>query len=301
MAELGKKIAWKAGLGASITAPSQSADAVFSSFLNFCEGKVPNQQLKKECELFEEQRNHIQDEYQKFVAEIGSEPLIAAFLVWVKEVGYRDAETLEGAKMLLEQGLIGLADDKGRPWTLEKAKGFDHRTLIDTIRSHKEWALPVRENVVKAYLSFISWLSSETYSYITRLEDPDIRRSQGRALPYSSFISFLVALPNDKSRLVASLLYYGGSRTLDEILQLTIKNVDFEKGVVYFESTPVSYPEHVFNDIKTLVKPRTSGKLFLGRQSSQLNPATIFRNFKEAALKSGLGALFTPACLTASQ
>lgn len=124
--------------------------------------------------------------------------------------------------------------------------------------------------------------------------------SQGRALPYPSFVSFLSALSNDKSRLVASLLYYGGSRTLEEVLQITLKDVDFEKKVVYFKSTPVNYPAHVFNDIKAIVKPRTSGRLFIGRQGSALNPATIFRNFKEAGVKIGLGSLFTPACLTAN-
>ena len=301
MVDLGKKIAWKAGSSKGDATPFQSPETVFSSFLNFCEGKVPTKQLRKECELFAEQRNCIKNEQRKFVAKIASEPLIVAFLVWVKEDGYRNAETLEGAKMLLGSGLIGFSDDEGHPWTLEKAKGFDHRTVIDAIRSHKEWTLPTRENAVKSYLSFISWLSSETHSYIARLEDPALSRSQGRALPYPSFISFLSALPNDKSQLVASLLYYGGSRTLEEVLQLTLKDVDFEKKVVYFESTPVSYPAHVFDDIRTIVKPRASGRLFLGRQSSQLNPATIFRNFKDAALKSGLGPLFTPSCLTSSQ
>ena len=183
MADLGKKISWKAGLGTGSATPLQSPDDVFSSFLSFCEGRAPTKQLRKECELFAEQRDSIKDEQRKFVSQIASEPLIAAFLVWVKEEGYRNAETLEGARMLLEQGLIGFSDDEGHPWTLEKAKGFDHRTVVDAIRSHKEWALPARENVAKAYLSFISWLSSETYSYIARLEDPDASRSQGRTLP----------------------------------------------------------------------------------------------------------------------
>jgi hypothetical protein len=301
MADLGKKISWKAGLVTGAKSISEDPVDVFLSFVNFCEGKVPTKQLVEQCELFEKQRNHIKSEYTKFIGEISEEPFIASFIVWVKEVGYRHMEMLEGAKMLLEHGLIGVTDHAGGLWTIGKAKGFDHRTVIDTIRCHKEWTLPVRENVVKTYLSFISWLSLETNSYIPRLEDPDLVRSQGRTLPYSSFISFLGALPNDKARLVASLLYYGGSRTLDEVLQLTLKNVDFEKRVIYFESVPVSYPAHVFDDIKEMAKPRTSGKLFLGRQGLPLNPATIFRNFKDAALKSGLGPLFTPAYLTTSQ
>jgi hypothetical protein len=301
MADLGKKISWKAGLATGAKSLPTDPSDVFVSFVNFCEGKVPTKQLMKECELFEKQRNHIKSEYKKFVGEISKEPFIASFIVWVKEVAFRDSETLEGAKILLEHGLIGVTDNEGGLWTIGKAQGFDHRTVIDTIRCHREWSLPVRENLVKTYLSFISWLSLETYSYIPPLEDPDLRRSRGRTLPYSSFIAFVGELSNDKARLVASLLYYGGSRTMEEVLQLTLKNVDFEKRLVYFESVPVSYPAHIFDDIKAITKPRTSGKLFLGRQGLALNPATIFRNFKEAASKSGLGPLFTPAYLTTSQ
>jgi hypothetical protein len=47
MADLGKKIAWKAGLETGDTTPSQYPDAVFSSFLNFCEGKPPSRHLRR--------------------------------------------------------------------------------------------------------------------------------------------------------------------------------------------------------------------------------------------------------------
>jgi integrase len=298
MPDLGKKISWKVDLSKGDTSlPPASAD-VFLSFVNFCEDKVPTKRLMKDCALFEEQRAHIKSEYAKFIEEVSEKPFLASFLVWVKEVAYREGEAIEGAKMLLEHGLIGVTDDEGHPWTIGKAKGFDHRTVIDTIRCHKEWTLPVRENLVKTYISFISWLSFETHFYIPRLEDPDLDRSRGRLLPYSAFLSFLDALPNEKARLVANLLYFGGSRTMEEVLQLTLKNVDFDKKVIYYEFVPVSYPAHVFSDIKSVMKPRTSGKVFLGRQETALHPATIFRNFKEAAVKAGLGPLFTPAYLT---
>jgi hypothetical protein len=301
MADLGKKISWKVGLSKDdANLPSAAAD-VFLSFVNLCKDKVPTKRLMKDCELFEEQRGHIKSEYTKFIDEVSEEPFLASFLVWVKEVGYRDTETLEGAKMLLEHGLIGVSDDDGRPWTIGKAKGFDHNTVIETIRCQKEWTLSVRENVVKTYLAFMSWLSIETHSYIPRLEDPDLDRVRGRLLQYSTFLSFLEALSNEKARLVASLLYFGGSRTMEEVLQLTLKNVDFEKKVIIFDFIPVSYPAHVFSDIKLIMKPRTSGKVFLGRQGAALHPTTIFRNFKEAGVKVGLGPLFTPAHLTTNK
>ncbi len=301
MADLGKKISWKASLAKGEKPKLQDPAEVFLSFMNFCEAKIPSTKLKKECERFDEQRKLIKSEYKKFISEIAKEPFIASFVVWVKEVGQQDTEQFEGATMLLKNGLICVVGDDGKQWTIENAKVFDHRIVIDTIRCHREWPLHQRENVVKTYLSFLSWLSAETFSYIARFEDPDQVRTRGRMLPYPAFISFLSALSNDKARLVASLLYYGGSRSLDEVLQLTLKDVDFKNRIIQFKSASVSYPEHVFADVKAIAQSRTSGKLFLGRQKSPLNPAIIFRNFKEAALNSVLGNLFTPAYLTAGQ
>lgn len=301
MVDLGKKISWKASLEKGEKRYLQDPAEVFLSFMNFCEGKISTTKLKRGCERFDEQRSHIKEEYKKFSGNISMELFIATFLVWVKEAGCRTIDMLEGSKMLLESGLIGIMDDKGALWTIRKAKEFDHRTVIDTVRCHREWPLLVRENIVKTYLSFLSWLSDETFSYILKIEDPDVVRTQARTLPYPAFITFLNELPNDNARLVANLLYFGGSRTLDEVLQLTLKDVDFKNHIIHFKAASVSYPEHVFADVRATTKSRTSGKVFLGRQKSPLNPATIFRNFKEAALKSGLGDLFTPACLTASQ
>lgn len=301
MVDLGKKISWKVE---SATHEQPMAKIVADHFLFFvksCEGKVSISRLLKECELFDEQRNHIKSEYTKFIEKISEESFLASFIVWVKDLGPRDVEMLELAQILLDNGLIGIADDEGQLWTIRKAKSFDHTSIIEAIRSHREWPLTSRENLVRAYLSFISWLSAQTCSYISRLEDPNVVRSRGRTLPYSSFISFLEALPNEKAQLVSSLLYFGGTRTLEEVLQLSLKSVDFEKNVIHYEAGPVSYPAHVFENIKAVAQHRSSGKLFFGRQGTSLNPATIFRNFKEAALKCGLGPIFTPSCLTSSQ
>ena len=75
------------------------------------------------------------------------------------------------------------------------------------------------------------------------------------------------------------------------------QHIDFEKKLIKYKNQLVSYPGHVFADIKTLIEQKTSGQVFLGRQNAPLNPATIFRNFKEAALKVGLGQSFSPAML----
>jgi hypothetical protein len=95
------------------------------------------------------------------------------------------------------------------------------------------------------------------------------------------------------------LLYFGGTRTLEEVLTLNIENVNIDKRFINFGLQPIAYPLHVFADIKDLSQGRKKGRVFIGRRgkSTSLNPATIFRNFKEAATEVGLGQNFTPKML----
>lgn len=68
--------------------------------------------------------------------------------------------------------------------------------------------------------------------------------------------------------------------------------------MVKINTLVVSYPLHVFADIKAIIGKRTTGKVFRGRQNAPLNQTTVFRNFKKAGVKSGLGSNVTPAYLT---
>lgn len=99
---------------------------------------------------------------------------------------------------------------------------------------------------------------------------------------------------DEKYQLVAKLLYFGGTRTLEEILSLEIQHIDFKGEKIFFNGLGIKYPIHVFTHIQNVVKNRTIGRLFLGRQNLPLYPSTIFRNFKIAGKKAGLGDCFTP-------
>jgi hypothetical protein len=277
--------------------PAEGAES-FEFFLNYCKAKLPAQDLAKAYHLFSEERSRLNEEVKKSIEVLAQQPFLAAFLVWIKEIALHPPERL-AAKALLEKGFIGITDKDGHVWTLANAKLFDHRNVIEAIRCHKEWSFPLRENLVKTYLDFMQWLWTTTWGYIHKLEDPDLARSQARSLAYSNFINFLSKL-KDEDQLVAKLLYFGGSRTLEEVLTLHIENVDFTKRLVNFGLQPVTYPLHVFADIKDLSQQRKKGKVFIGRRGkgTALNPATIFRNFKEAALEIGLDQNFTPKALT---
>ena len=275
---------------------ADSSDS-FEFFLNYCKAKLPAQDLSKSYEAFLSERKQLEGELKKFINSISKQPLLTAFLAWVKEASLIPNFNLSLARSLLENGFIGIANKKGELWTIGNAKDFDHQNVLEVIRCHSEWSTTLREELVKAYLSFVQWLSNVTFGYIDKIEDPDLMRSHARTLPHPLFLN-LIANLKDKDRLVAKLLYFGGTRTLEEVLDLKIENIDFDNHCIYFESQSTAYPMHVFSDFKVLIKDRKKGKLFLGRQNAPLNPATIFRNFKEAATESGLGNNFTPKALT---
>src|SRR5262249_25891188 len=146
------------------------------------------------------------------------QPFVTAFLVWIKEIA-TDPPTRLLAKTIMESGFIRITDKEGKVWTIAHAKMFDHRNILEAIRCRREWNFQIRERLVNTYLHFIKWLSKVTHGFVPLLEDPDLCRSQDRSLAFLNFIHFLSKL-REEDQLVAKLLYFGGSRSLGEILAL---------------------------------------------------------------------------------
>ncbi len=291
------EIKWEAKIKHNDQHPAEGADS-FESFFNYCKAQLPSQDLAQSYHVFLKEKSRLGEEVRQSIDILSKEPFLTAFLVWIKEIALEPPERL-ASKTLLENGFIGIKDKEGQVWTLASARLFDHCNVIEAIRCHKEWSFTLRESLVETYLDFMLWLSKSTFGYIKKTEDPDLWRIQGRYLAYKNFINFLSKL-KDEDQLVAKLLYFGGTRTLEEVLSLNIEDIDFSKRLVNFGLQPVSYPLHVFADLKDLSQDQKKGRIFVGRRGkgTALNPATIFRNFKEAAVEVGLGKNFTPKTLT---
>jgi integrase len=127
--------------------------------------------------------------------------------------------------------------------------------------------------------------------------EKDIEKTKYRVICLEYFVKFIDKL-DERYALIAKMLYFGGSRTLNEVVKLNLSSINFKRHTVNFRHQIVSYSNHIFLDIKQLVNSRKKGPVFLGRNSTTINRVTIFRNFKEAACKVGLGASFTPKMLT---
>lgn len=248
---------------------------------------------------FRESQNNIAREMRKAIIEFATQPLFAAFMTWIEQVSKIDPNIYIQAHTLISEHFLTFHDNKGTILSVAHVKNFHHNDIINKIRSQRKLSLEFREDLVKTYLNFTRWLEKQTYEFVNRAIDHDAMKRHGRIIDYTMFVKFLGQL-DDKMQLVAKLLYFGGSRTLDEVLSLELTDVDYKKRTIKFGSHLISYPAHVFSDIEafTHIRTKSKGRIFLGRQNSNLNPATVFRNFKEAASRVGLGDSFSPKSLT---
>lgn len=252
--------------------------------------------FEKEKEAFVKGRDRLHGEIASFSKVAKEISLLAAFFVWAKE--YTMQSLLEdNSPLLVKNEFINFKNKSG---SFTKIKDINEKGIksdLERIRCHKGLTIAQRETLVQNFIDFFNWLANQTLFYHLKIVDPDKSQSQNRALAHEDFVDLLTHL-DKRYQLIAKLLYFGGRRTLDEVITLNIEEVDVKNRLINYEDTSVSYPLHVFEDIKTLVDARTSGNLFIGRQGAPINPSTIFRNFKEVANLLGLGDSFSPKTLT---
>lgn len=267
----------------------------YKSFLDFFKTKVPIDDLEVSIKKFEDERAHLNKVMKQSFIVLREQPLLSAFLLWSKgnyiKIGYPDY-----SRMLVEKKILRFKNEDESILIIKDVKEKFLIDILESIRCRKEFDIWQREMLVLTFRDFVNWVFVITRSSAFEIKDRDKERASRRLLDYDDFIRFLGRL-DDRSQLVAKLLYFGGSRTLAEVLNLQIEDIDFVGGAISFKSQRISYSRHVLEDIESLVNDQTAGQIFVGRQKSSLNPATIFRNFKEASLQLGVEA-YTPKTLT---
>lgn len=274
----------------------KEVNQILSDFIDgWCKShKEAKEQLNEKRAIFIKEIENLDNAFREAQKVFAKIPFSASFLAIVMTMAEGRADYVEEAKMLLENGFIGYQDNNGNIWTLEHVAKQDANIVYQAIRCHREWPIKVRERLVRRYKSILYDLNNVTMGYIGKKTDNEIFY-HNRFITYDFFINFLGEL-NEKAQLVAKLLYYGRKRSLDDVLKLEIKDINFTSEVVKYSNQDVSYPKHVFCDLSAIIQDRKSGRVFLGRQNSPLNPATIFRNFKEAGQKLGMPS-FSPSML----
>ena len=267
-----------------------------AAFMEFCLDVYPRKDkalLSKDIASFSQAATTLSDQVEKFRKNIENIPLLSVVVFWVKNIAkdtfhsVRNAETMH---QLTQHGFIGLKDTHGHVWTLSHMASLGHDPVIEAIRCNELWSIDKTEEYVQFYIGFVNWLSEATSGYIPEAIDPDIKKSIQRKIPHSDFIIILKHL-KERERLMANLLYYGGDRMLDEILNLKI--TDIEKDRIIFKNGSVYYPQHVCKDLHNYIDGRKRGYLLVGRNGEKIDQSVPYRALKAAIAKLNLEPSFT--------
>ncbi len=237
----------------------------------------------------------LHNKVDEFKSEISKMPVIALILFWAELIRQDKVfgdRYLNMMQKLVETGLLFCGADKKKTFTLKDLSLQEPSHIIDEIRSFQNWPLDKREDYVLLYKNFSSWLSKETFGYIPEAKDLDREATLRRRIPFESYIEILRHL-DLREQILAKMFYLGGHRALEEVLSLKIEDIDFAGKSILFIDEAVSYPSHVFQDLKAYIQDRKKGHVFMGREGERISHTTPFRSLKTVVFELGLDPTFT--------
>ncbi len=229
-----------------------------------------------------------------FKEHIAGAPLSALILLWGellcedKVFGNR---YLQMMRELIEANLLLLTSDKKKTIPLYDFSLQDPSLVIDNIRCYGGWNVSKREDHILLYKTFSEWLSKETFGYVPEACDLDRHLAQKRQISFETYIEILSHM-DLREQILAKMFYLGGNRALEEVLSVKIEDIDFPRSLIHF-SDDVSYPRHLFEDIKKYIQSRKKGYVFAGREQERVSTSTPFRSLKKIASELHLDPEFT--------
>src|SRR5439155_527221 len=100
------KISWQS------TKRTPLAGSQLDAILELCAKHIPHKTILKAGSALAEQRAMLHEAYKEISEKMAEQPFLVAFFVWVQEIAALHPDMMQAAKMLLEQGFIGVAEKK---------------------------------------------------------------------------------------------------------------------------------------------------------------------------------------------
>jgi cobalamin biosynthesis Co2+ chelatase CbiK len=255
----------------------ESIDQIACKYADF------NTKVKKEVDLFK--------------AKISEMPVISLIHIWSDLLHINNNVFSDRYhKMmndLLENGLIECVNRRtGKLLSIGEFAEWSPITVIDDIRCYEQWSFEKREDYVKFFCEFSEWLSRDTFGYIHQAIDRDREITKQRQLHFDRFIEIIKQL-NLRERVIAKIFYFGGTRSLEEVLSITIKLINHFNQTILFPTGTVKYSRPVFEDIKKMIGDRKTGYLFVGKHGEKINHTVPYRALKTVVTKLGFDPSFT--------
>lgn len=230
------------------------------------------------AELSKDLHGRMEDFKQKMLCL----PLTVIILAWAdfvrhdKVFGVRHLQMMQD---LIHKKLFSSLAPKNSSVLLKDLMIRSCSEIIDGIRSCEEWIISKREEYVLLYRSFSSWLAKETFGLISEAIDTDRNITEKRKISFEIYAEILSHL-DLREQILMKIFYLGGRRNLEEVLSITIEDVDFNRNQLKFSEGIISYPQHLLYDIKRYVKDRKKGQIFIGKEGERISHTTPFRALK---------------------
>lgn len=278
---------------------TEEESSAVPGFKKFCLELYPKKEkalLHTDIDSFSTATNTIAAHFEKFFQKVSDLPLLSVIVFWSENLTKDKSHAAKNAhsmQQLITHGYIGIKDTRGQPWTLKHMVSIGHDSIIEAIRCNEVWTIEKTEEYVQFYIDFVNWLSEKTFSYVPQATDPDLKKTKQRKISRDEFIAICKEL-GDRERVIAQLMYYGGTRTLEEILSIKIGDINTLLGHIAISDFVVHYPKHVLSNLQAYIADRNKGYVFIGRNKGDRIDGTVpYRSLKTAISKLGLDPSFT--------
>jgi integrase len=261
--------------------------------------KVPPLQ---HCEkILENSSNKLTQAISTFRNELAMIPIGAEIEHWLHQENLqRQALQYETYMLhLIDIGLLRITQDNGEVRSLNDINTEEHQWIIENIRCIPMLNIAEKEKTVEAYILFSQHLSRITCGLIMQGEDPDFQRTIKKVVLYKKFIQFVQLLP-ERDALIAKLLYFGAP-TVEETLNLKVKQIEENEHLVKFKKLSVKYPKHIISELKNFTKDKKQNDLiFINIKGEKVERTHLNNCFNRACSKFPKKERITPKMLLAS-
>lgn len=249
-----------------------------------------------------EGRHNLEKAIKAFREDLCKIPLGAAIANWIEGLDLPKEYILEyevSMLRLIDLKLVPLTNEKGQQRTLNEMSSNDHEHIIEEIRCSPKLNTAEKEKLVEVYIVFSQYLSHMTCRLIVQGEDPDFQRTIQKVVKYNDYIQFVQLLP-ERDALIAKLLYFGAP-TMDEVLILSVGQIDSKSNMVKYKKFSVKYPKHVMLDLKQYMAGKKKDDLiFVNLRGAQVERTHLNNCFNRASRKLKGNKKITPKMLIES-
>jgi len=245
--------------------------------------------LDRQTEIIQ-QREALSEQIDSFQSALSGLPYLSLIMLWAASI-HEDRVFGERYILMMTQ-LLENNVLPHRSLTIHQAASTNPEEIVSNIRCCNKWAIDTREDYVSLFCQFTSWAAEITFGYLAKFQDPDRQATMSRSLEYETYIKILKEL-SERDRILAKMFYLGGGRSLEEVLSLKIKDINFANNILRLSDEQVSYPRHVLEDIKAFIGGRKTGYVFLGRHGEKIDHTVPYRALKTVISKLGLDSSFT--------